>query len=586
MVRYAGFTFLLAGLVSALLPAARGADFGKKTAADLLPQSTVVYVEMPQPSTLIETTLNHPLTKQLQQQPDFQTALDSPDMQEVRKVVQAFEEKLGTEWRPALGSLTGEGIYLGVELGTQGVALLVRSRDEQLLAKTRDTFIELARQDATDKGREDPIKSHTYHDVTAYQIDEVYYATLGPWLVLTNKARIGQMIIDNGLEADRPSLASDKRFQQALKQKQGAPTVWGYVDLTIVRATGIAKAVLNKKSDNPAAELLIGGIIAAVPDAPFMTFSASIEPERIAFSTAIPVDIARAAKTREFYFGPQGRGAAPALLEPKDTILSLSTYRDFGLMWKQAPDLFDDNVNAKFAEAESSLTTLFSGRSFPDDILANLEPGVQLIVTRQTFGKDEITPAIQLPAVATVFTMKKPEETARQFKITYQSLVGFLNIAGGMNGLEALEQDTEKLGKIMLVSAKYLPPEKAEQRASAGVHFNASPTLAFVGDKFIVASTRGLALELAEQFDKNTVKPSDGVNTQLRIDGKVLVALLADNQAQLVAQNQQEKGHSEADAVKEIDLLMKLLGGLREMSLSLTTSDEALRFSWEMKLAK
>ncbi len=585
MVRYAGVTSLL-GLLRATTSLLGAEDLAKKTAVDLLPPSTVVYVEMPAPAKLFDTVLDHPLSKQLQQQPDFQQALDSPDMQELRAVVKVFEEKLGTAWRPALNTLSGDGVYFGVELGTQGVVLLVRSRDEKLLAKTRDTFIELARKDAADNGRDDPIQSEDYHGVTAYKVEDVYYATLGPWLILTNKARVGQMIIDNGLEADRPSLAGDKQFQQARKLQHGAPTVWGYADLTIVRATGIAKAVLSKKSDNPATEILVGGILSALPDAPYMTFSATIDAERIAFSTAIPHDAKQVGKTREYFFGAGGRGTAPALLEAKDTIVSLSTYRDFGLMWKQAPDLFDDSINAKFAEAEGTLTTLFSGRSFPDDILANLEPGMQWIVARQTFGKDDITPTIQLPATAAVFTMKKPEETARQFKITYQSLVGFFNVAGGMNGLEALEQDTEKLGKITLVSAKYLPPEKAEQRHSAGIHFNASPTVAFVGDKFILASTRGLALELAQQFEKGVAEPSVGVNTQLRIVGPALLASLGDNRAQLVAQNQEEKGHSQADAEKEIDLLMKLLAGLREMSLSLTTSDDALRFSWELQLAK
>lgn len=585
MLRTACFTFAVAALVLAAAgPAA--ADPAKKSAAELLPASTVVYVEVNQAGRLIDTLLDHPVLQQLQQQPDFQKALESPDVEELQLAVKAVEEKLGTPWRKAISTLSGEGIYLGVELGTQGVVVLVRSQDEALLAKTRDTFVDLVREKTANNNQQDPIQVADYHGVTTYQIKDAYYATLGPWFVITNKSRVGQMIIDNALEADRPSLASDKQFQTALKQKQDGAQMWGYADLTIVRATGIAKSVLNKKSDNPAAELLFGGLLAAAPHAPFATFEAKATDNRLALSTAIPHNPKQIGKAREYYFGPEGKGAAPPLLEVKDTIFTLSTYRDFGLMWKQAPELFDDNVNAKFAEAESGLATIFSGRSFPDDILANLEPGMQLVVARQTFAKDDITPAIPLPATAVVFTMKKPEETARQFKITYQSLIGFLNVAGGMNNLEALEQDTEKLGKITLVSAKYLPPQKPEERASAGIHHNASPTVAFVGEKFILSSTRSLALEIAEQFAKASPPASAGVNTQLKLHGAALVASLADNRAQLVAQNQQDKGHSAAEAEKEIDLLMQLLAGLGEMSLSLTTTGETLRLSWELQLAK
>jgi hypothetical protein len=585
MLRSSLFASWLAVLLLAA-PAWSAEDPAKKSALDLLPPSTVAYVEMPAPGKLLDTILDHPLTHQLEQHPDYQRALESPDVQQLREVVKLFEGKLGTEWRPALRSLTADGVYLGVELGTQGVVVLVRSSDPALLVKTRDTFIELARKDAADKGKEDPIKSEDYHGVTAYKLNDVYYATLGPWLILTNKARVGQMIIDNALDEGRQSLGNERQFQEAVKQKVGTPTVWAYVDLTILRVSGVAKNLLNKKSDNPAGELLIGGVLAAAPDAPFVTASLTVDKERIALSTAIPFDAKKAAKAREYYFGPNGTGAAPALLNPKDTIVSFSTYRDFGLMWKQAPDLFDDNANAKFAEAENTLTTLFSGRSFPDDILANLEPGVQWVVTRQSFGKDDVTPQLKLPATALVFRMKKPAETARQFKITYQSLVGFLNIAGGMNKLEALEQDTEKIGGVTVVSASYIPPEKAEDRAAAGIHFNASPTVAFVGDRFILSSTKGLAIELGQMLEKNPPKPDEGVNTQLQISADALRATLADNRPQLVAQNKEEKGHSEADAEREIDLLMKLLAGLKSTSFSLTTKNDSLRASWELQLAK
>jgi hypothetical protein len=577
-----GFVLLLASLV--LAGPLSAADVERKTAHELLPASTVVYVEVTRPQQVLDTLLDHPLTKELEKQPDYVRALESPDMQKLREVVSQFEERLGEKWRPAINELTGDGVYVGVDLATQGVCVLVRSRDEALLKKTRETFIELARQDAANNGREDPIKEREYQGVKAYQVEDVYYATLGPWLVLTNKARLGQMVIDNALDNSTAHLAGERQFKQAYAGRQGEPTAWAYVDLTIVRATGLARAALSKKSDNPAVELLIGGILATVPDAPYVTATVEADAQHIAISTAVPFDPAKIAEQKAFYFGPGGKGAAPKLLAPQDAILSLTTYRDFGLMWKHAPDLFDDNVNAQFAEAESNLTTLFSGRSFGDDILSNLQPGLRVVVTRQTFGADDITPAIKLPAVATVFQMKNPEETARQFKITYQSLIGFLNVAGGMGGLEPLEQDTERLGKITLVSAKYLPPKDGAARKDAAIHFNASPTVAFVDDSFIIASTRGLALELAQLIEKQGPGGTAGTNFQLRIDGLSLIGALADNRGQLVAQNMLEKGHDEAAAEAEINVVMKIVSAFRETSAELTTSDNMLRFRWEVKL--
>ena len=248
-------------------------DPAKKVALDLMPASTVAYFEIAAPQKLIDTVLDHPLMKELEKQPDYQQAIDSPDMQELRKVLELVEGKLGTKWRPALTTLSGEGLHVGVDLATQGVLLLAKSRDAKLLEKTRDTFIELARADAKDKGKEDPIKQEEYRGVTAYRIEDVYYATYGPWLILTNKSLLGKMVIDNAFNAGPGSLSGEKQFQVALKTKVGQPTLWTYTDLTILRATGIAKAIFNQKSDNPAAEILLGGILGALPYAPFVTSS-------------------------------------------------------------------------------------------------------------------------------------------------------------------------------------------------------------------------------------------------------------------------------------------------------------------------
>ena len=71
--------------------------------------------------------------------------------------------------------------------------------------------------------------------------------------------------------------------------------------------------------------------------------------------------------------------------KPQGTLLTLSTYRDFASLWRHAPDLFDERINAKLAEAESGLATFFAGRNFRDEILGNLQPGVQIVVARQEF---------------------------------------------------------------------------------------------------------------------------------------------------------------------------------------------------------
>jgi len=555
----------------------------EKTAAELLPVSTVAFAEISQPEKLLTTVLDHPLAKEAEKLPPYQEALKSPQYQHVKQVVGLVEDKLGVKWRPALETLTGGGIAVGFDLSTQGVLILSKSSDAKLAEKSRDTLVELGRAEASRQGRGDPIREEQIGGVTTHHAGEARVAVLGPWILVTNKEALLRIVIDN-YHGKGESLKGEEQFQKALKTRQGNPTAWAYFDLRVLWLTGMLDAALNKKSDNPVLELLAGGVVGSLPGAPFVTASLEVEKSHIRLSTDLPCDTKAAAKKREFYFGPDGNGAAPALLSPHETLLSLSTYRDFFSMWRHAPDLFNEKVNASFAEAEGGLTTIFSGRNFRDDILGNLEPGMQLVVTRPKFEAGAITPAIKLPSGAIVVRMKKPEETARQFKITYQSVIGFLNVVGGMNGLDPLDQSTEKTANGLIVYSEYLAPAKLENKQEAPLHFNASPTVAFTGDKFILSSSKLLAMELVDLLQKNPEGAKE-VNTALKIDGNVLGKVLADNKESLIAQNMLEKGHGQEAAEKEVGLVMKAASEIAGASLSLKHVEHGLRLTVELNLS-
>lgn len=555
----------------------------EKSPREMLPASTVVYAEMPQPQKLLDTVLDHPSLAELQKHPDYQKAFENPQIQHFLKVLAAVEGKLGVKWRPAVTSLTGGGIYVGFDLPTLGTAVLTKSTDAELAKKAVDAILDLVRAEAANRGAGNPVTVDKYKEVEFYGVGPINYVNLGPYLVTTNNLLITRLVIDT-YKGENPSLASDEQFQEVLKARPANPTAWVYGDLRTVRALGVLKTALNKKSDNPPAEVLAGGILGAIPDAPYVTAWLDVEPGRIALSASIPGDAPALAKKREFFFGTDGKGNALPLLNPKETALSISTFRDFSSMWKNAPDLFDEGINAKFAEAESQLTTLFAGRNFRDDILANLEPGMQIVVTRQHYADGAPVPAVKLPAGAIVVKMKNPAETARMFKITFQSLVGFLNITGGMNGLTPLEQNFEKVGSGTVFTSEYLPPKEGAKNEAA-IHYNASPTIAFIGDKCVLSTSKTLAMELAELVQKDSA-PLKDVNTTLKADGQVVRQMLVDNRSSLVAQNMLQKGHGQEAAEEEIDGLLKAMLGLESSSVQLLSKEKTLQLTVELKLSQ
>jgi hypothetical protein len=385
--------FALTLLVLASLAKGPQLSAAEKTATELLPGSVVAYAEIPQPGKLLDLVLDHPLMKQIEQTPNYQQALKTPQYEQGLALLKRFEEQMGMSWREAARSLTSGGTYIGFDLPTQGIISLSQAADEQVAAKAQSTSLDLIRQIAAVQGRPDPIKQEEHRGVPVYKVGEAYSAVLGRWLISSNKQVLISMVLENHF-ADGDTLAEDQQFQDVLKLRAKQSTAWLYVDLRVIRLSGALKQALNKKSDNPPAEILAGGILGAIPDAAYVTASLDVDASRIKLTASLPAKAQEIAKTREFYFGPEARGRAPALLQPSGTLLSISTYRDFASMWRHAPDLFDEGINAKFAEAESNLTTFFAGRNFRDDILGNVEPGVQIVVARQQFPQEGITPQI------------------------------------------------------------------------------------------------------------------------------------------------------------------------------------------------
>src|SRR5262245_25326560 len=82
-----------------ILVAANIASAAEKTALDLLPPTTVGYLEVPRPGKVLQVVLDHPLAREIEQQPDYQKALARREYQQFYAALAAVEGKLGMKWR-------------------------------------------------------------------------------------------------------------------------------------------------------------------------------------------------------------------------------------------------------------------------------------------------------------------------------------------------------------------------------------------------------------------------------------------------------------------------------------------------------
>ena len=562
-----------------------------KTAADLFPASTIAYAELRQPIALLDLILEHPLRQGVEQFDQARQLLESPQYTQFRAIVTLIEQRIGMKWKDALATLIEGGLSVGFDPKTEGLAVVIRSKNQEGLEKLRDSLLKLARDEAQRKGNQDPIKTVEYRGITAYSVDQAKFATLGPWLVLVNNDKLGKAVLDNYLDGNANSLASSDPFQTSRKLIKGKPTVWAYFNVAAFRAANADSPLYKKKTDNVLIELLIGGMLGTIQNTPYAVSTLDITKQGVAFKLAAPHDPAWVGEEREYFFGPGGKGAALPLLRPKQTILSLSMYRNFSGMWLRSADIFEDNVDAGFAQAGSVLSQFFSGKDFGEDILGSFKPEVQIVAVRQQFEESSPIPAVKIPAFAFVFRFKEPEKMQRDFRRIFLSLIGFLNVIGAMQGQPQLDLDFEKQGDSQIITSTYVPEADEKNSKQAKINFNFSPSVGFAGEYFIVSSTKQFARELVKLAEKRKLS-EDGdekivtINTQLDTDLSVIRDALEDNRKQLVAQNMLSEGRDKAEAEKQIGILLEALGLLRNVSLQLSTSSKTIQFELEINLAK
>ncbi|MEO2021063.1 MAG: hypothetical protein ABGX05_04495 [Pirellulaceae bacterium] len=579
-IRPVGFTapLLMALLLVASLASSSRMLAAEKSAAQLLPKSTLLYVSIPQPAELLDTIWNHPLRSQIEALDVYQQAFDTAGYRQYRIGLALVETTLGMNWRTAWKKLTGGGIHLAFDPQTKGVLLLIKAEDAESQRRTVSLVIENFKRAAKKSDQPSQYKEHQYRGITSYQTKDFVVGVAKPWLILSNKGDLAKKVVDLYLDGGNETLAASREFQQVQAGQDKSAIAWAYVGIQGLRDMGVKSPLLLGQSGNPLNEVLFGGLLSNLQKTPYIAAELKLDNNQLQWSLQVPHKQQWISESRQYYFGPAASGSAPVSRETKETVFSLATHRDVSQMWLYSPDLYDDKMNESIAQAEGNLVMFFGGRDLAEDILGAFGPQWQLIVTRQAFAKDQPLPAIQLPAFALDLRMKKPEVTTAEMRRTFLSLVGFVNVIGAMNGQPQLDFDILKETGKTIITSNYLPGEQTKKRGKAPINYNFSPTVTFQGERFILASTLGLARELltARELPRAEAPGGGKINTTMQFHAAALKQILADNQQQLVAQNMLSEGHSKEEAEKEIANILELIELVRGMTVELIHRSEQL----------
>lgn len=555
------------------------------TPPDWFPKTTIAYLELNPADTL----LDHPVRKQIRKSSAFRTIWSHPNLTQARVGLTAIEFALGEKIDSILKKVNHGGMHVAFDAETQGLVLLARTESEEWLVEYLQNLKKLVRSDAKSKNQPNPIEEKAYRDIQASKFQDAIVAPLGPWLMLSNKPDLAKGTIDRYLDLSLDTLSANEVFQKYIARTrviddtasnptaENASPVIGrlFLDLDTLRTAGVAKELLSPNRKDFGAELLLGGLLASLQKSMSASAELAMTPNGFAITAQLPIEPNSLQESHTFFVGPERNGFAPVAIDVPGAIASIGAYRDISQLWLNAGDLFDQAVNDQLAQADSTLTTLFSGKDFAEDILGVIEPQLQLVVAKQTERNLELAPSIRLPAFALVGKLKDAGKMRRELKRTFQSLIGFLNIVGAMEGQPQLElmSETKSERDSQFYWAEYLLDTDKKYDNGLPIQFNFQPCIAFSGDHVAVASTVEIAQQIfSMEVSKNEPASTtfEKANTTVTLDIASIASLLFENRETLITNNVLEKGHSRQQAEEEVDLLFHALGLFKELRASLS----------------
>jgi hypothetical protein len=565
---------------------------GRWIAAD-----AAVYVEVPRPSLLIDNAMRPQVQGALRALPPVQRYFEGASYRTLHTVAELVAEKLATNPQEALRRLTARGIAAAVEAGRDGpprVVLIVTPDEAEFGARAVEVLLALARQDAENKGKPDPVKSAEYRGVRGYALGTAASALVEGSLVFADRSETLKIVIDRARDGMKEpgAIVDDAEWKSRRARVASDALVWGYARPDKLRALDPPRFRLGERL--PAqATFLFGSWFEALRTAPWIEATVSAGDQRLAANITLPAPSGGYREPFQGFVPPRG-GGAPPLASPPGTIANLSLWRDVSAIWEARSELFTPEVQQNLTKLDTFAGQFFGGRDFGSGVLGALGPRWRLVIAHQDYETMSPRPDLKLPGVALIAELNPDDaEFSQRLKVAFQSFVGLVNLNTAQNGQPPLDLGTESFEGSTIATARYMVPRAegagggADDPARTAVHprFNATPSIAQVGNVFILSSSAGLTRALITAMKDPGAATATAATLAVEADGPALARLVTLNRNRLIMQNMLDKGQDQAAAETEVDGLGRLLKSLGHARLTVEDRAEMLRFDLGLTLS-
>jgi hypothetical protein len=552
----------------------------------------VITLELLHPALLIDRLTDPRIQQSLTLLPQYRKFLEGPQFRQLQAVVTMVAGQLQTTWDRALKDLAGGGAVVRVFAepgGDPRIQVLITAREPQLVDRVNEILLKMAREDARNKKKPDPVRTTDYKGTVVHILGgegargPAYAIVFGRLAIATSTGDLERLV--DGLRTNEKSSAGPSREGSPARDEDSS-VLRGHVDLQRLRTLDPKKYALPAKP-NPGIVFLFGSWYEALKQAGGIELGLRWSDTELAAAVdlRLPKD-ARPTSIKGFLPGP-GEGTWPPL-RPPGMIASLSLWRDWATIWESRAELFAPEVVQGFAQLDTLAGQFFGGREFGPDVLGAFDPHWRLVVAQQDYAAMTPAPDQKLPAFAIVAELNgSQEDFAPRLKIAFQSLVAISNVDAAQKKAAVLELGSEEVEGVSIATTKYLVSRKATSASEPGAQrYNYSPSAAQVGRYFILSSSAGLArslvreLKSADPTGKN--RKDEPATFTVDADGSELARLLEQNRSRMVMQTMLGRGETREDAERRVALTLALFRYLGHGRL--VVSDGGDRTHLDLKL--
>ena len=493
--------------------------------------------------------------------------------------------------------VVGQEVVLSItprpEIGSPGLVLGVKLRDPQRFDRLLSTLHALA--GVMRDGALDPAKVQTIDGVQHVSISpELHHARIGDgWLVSNDRSLL------KTAAADKPR--NNPEIRWGAGPAKGA-FVEAWVDAEALRRRFPALATPDAKAENAFLGLLFADWQHALRHARTIRIWGGAGRDELALHAAVESDTPlpdshrglTVERTPQWSWSPEKLPGALGEFTVSHRWADLLAEREALL----APAAVSQVVNFS-----NTLTTLFGGMDFVNDILPATGAPMRLVMVRQEFAGRETLPVPKLPAFGLVVPLRDAgPRLAQQLFSATQSALAIVNLDAAQKGEATYLIDVDRHAGQRILFTEFQQPagsmDMGAPRAAAasspasaatssspasgpvegGVRYNFAPAASVCEGFYLIATSRPLLTDMIDAIlaARGAERPMPAADTppiSLRVAGDALAALLRENRRELVINRMLEENRTRAAAEQDVDLFLDLLELVRELRAESLRSD-------------